>query len=500
MLSLFIPFFFFSQLGMLLLFFTFLHFRLFIVIFSLPLFVLTCLQWANFGLFRSELSEGGIASILSADISESAEFIASLPLGLLIIFILLLLTFITLLAKIHVRIYWSRSTKLMFVSWIVFAFFIKYLSMGNIGLAVKQTFFKSHPLRSLIAFNDASNLLESFESQLQEMSNLAVPLKIKVPLEDQVHLLVIGESVRKKSWSLYGYDRKTNSQLEGFGNRIFLFQDFISSDNTTIPSLLNALTLSEEDRMATLMDVAEAAGFETFWLSNQPQFGVYENPTSLIARRSDNTIFTRGTSAFDHQLLAPFEEIVRHKKGPKLIILHLMGSHGYYHLRYPLTHKKFDDCKGSNGIGSARRFCETINSYDNSISYTDELLAKIINLLDTLEVNGSVFYISDHGENLYDFNSFAGHGSLEVPKVEVEIPAFIWLSEPLKKQRPQLETVVENSLNDKWSLFHFFPSYLYLIGIEIDDREKKNLFESPMTEPRFVFDPNGQKHLYRDLR
>ena len=41
----------------------------------------------------------------------------------------------------------------------------------------------------------------------------------------------------------------------------------------------------------------------------------------------------------------------------------------------------------------------------------------------------SLLYISDHGENVYDHGEKAGHDySKVVPKANVEIPFFLWLS------------------------------------------------------------------------
>ncbi|MCV5245699.1 hypothetical protein OFC58_34395, partial [Escherichia coli] len=42
-----------------------------------------------------------------------------------------------------------------------------------------------------------------------------------------------------------------------------------------------------------IMGMANKAGFETYWLSNQGQFGEWDSPISSIAKMADESYFTK---------------------------------------------------------------------------------------------------------------------------------------------------------------------------------------------------------------
>ena len=74
-----------------------------------------------------------------------------------------------------------------------------------------------------------------------------------------------------------------------------------------------------------------------------------------------------------------------------------------------------------------------INTYDNTIAYTDFVLSKIIGRLEKLEsgssVNTSMLYISDHGESLGE-NGVYLHGLpyAFAPEEQTHVPMLFWLN------------------------------------------------------------------------
>ena len=83
------------------------------------------------------------------------------------------------------------------------------------------------------------------------------------------------------------------------------------------------------------------------------------------------------------------------------LFLHMMGSHGpAYHLRSPKDQKKWLPECTVNDLGSCSEE-ELDNAYDNSVRYTDKVLADIIDSLKGASVmNTAMLYVSDHGESL----------------------------------------------------------------------------------------------------
>jgi heptose-I-phosphate ethanolaminephosphotransferase len=76
-------------------------------------------------------------------------------------------------------------------------------------------------------------------------------------------------------------------------------------------------------------------------------------------------------------------------------------------------------------------------------------------------------YLSDHGENVYDYKNQLGHGcSNPVPKVNVEIPFIIWLSEAYKSNFKEKISHIESNKNLPYVTDDLFHGLIDLSGIK----------------------------------
>ena len=135
--------------------------------------------------------------------------------------------------------------------------------------------------------------------------------------------------------------------------------------------------------------------------------------------RPDSTEFLNHTSwstpgSYDGVLLQPLRDCVLHDSDRDLfIVLHLMGSHQRYDFRYPDAYQKFRPLElksegGLNSAGGSTAIDRTRNSYDNSILYTDHILASVIGILRKTSAVTALWYESDHGESAADRHLRAG--------------------------------------------------------------------------------------------
>jgi glucan phosphoethanolaminetransferase (alkaline phosphatase superfamily) len=108
---------------------------------------------------------------------------------------------------------------------------------------------------------------------------------------------------------------------------------------------------------------------------------------------------------FDEKLWDFLSEVLQREEKKVLIVLHTLGSHFRYNFRHPPEYEIFKpSLKGSfdyNMISSKNKEM-FINTYDNSIVYTDFFLATTIQKLDSLNAVSALAFVSDHGENLFD--------------------------------------------------------------------------------------------------
>ncbi|HAH0328848.1 TPA: phosphate starvation-inducible protein PsiE [Escherichia coli] len=233
------------------------------------------------------------------------------------------------------------------------------------------------------------------------------------------YVLIVGESVRVDNMSLYGYTRSTTPQVEAQRKQIKLFNQAISGAPYTalsVPLSLTADSVLSHDihnYPDNIINMANQAGFQTFWLSSQSAFRQNGTAVTSIAMRAMETVYVRG---FDELLLPHLTQALQQNtQQKKLIVLHLNGSHEPACSAYPQSSAVFQPQDDQD-------VC-----YDNSIHYTDSLLGQVFELLK--DRRASVMYFADHGlerdptkKNVYF------HGGREASQQAYHVPMFIWYS------------------------------------------------------------------------
>lgn len=233
------------------------------------------------------------------------------------------------------------------------------------------------------------------------------------------YVLIVGESVRVDNMSLYGYTRSTTPQVEAQRKQIKLFNQAISGAPYTalsVPLSLTADSVLSHDihnYPDNIINMANKAGFQTFWLSSQSAFRQNGTAVTSIAMRAMETVYVRG---FDELLLPHLSQALQQKtQQKKLIVLHLNGSHEPACSAYPQSSAVFQPQDDQDAC------------YDNSIHYTDSLLGQVFELLK--DRRASVMYFADHGlerdptkKNVYF------HGGREASQQAYHVPMFIWYS------------------------------------------------------------------------
>ena len=113
-----------------------------------------------------------------------------------------------------------------------------------------------------------------------------------------------------------------------------------------------------------------------------------------------------------------------------------------------------------------------VNSYDNTILYTDFFLGSLISKLDRINKDAVLLFVADHGENLYDDNrKYFAHGT-EVPtKYEYHIPYFIWYSDSYEKNNTQKIENLKKNLQAAASSTVTFYTLLDLANIKYKNSE-----------------------------
>lgn len=311
----------------------------------------------------------------------------------------------------------------------------------------------------------------------------------------QVVVMVLGESSRADRWRLNGYARDTNPLLAQEANLVSLGDLItpVSATRLSVPVILSRKPATQSLRAGfaetSFLSAYREAGFKTFWLSNQMSFGEFDTPVSVFAKEADVTRFFNlggftNRSDFDNVLLAPLQAAITDPAPKKLIVLHTLGNHWNYSHRHP---REFDRWKPSLfGIDrpaytSLQLKAEINNSYDNSIRYTDWLLAQVIGQLKVGPALASMMYVADHGQTLYDGScklAFHGHNT----QFEFHVPALVWFSDAYSAAHPDKVAQLRRHKGAPLSTENVFHSLLDMADIRYPGEQlHRSLFSDRLT-------------------
>lgn len=276
----------------------------------------------------------------------------------------------------------------------------------------------------------------------------------------QITVMALGETARAMNYRYNGYSRDTNPFTAS--DDLISFRQVSSCGTATavsVPCMFSFMGRSDydENRAANqdnVLDVIQRGNVNVQWIDNDGGCkGVCGRvPTLNISIKTDSPLCD-GEYCFDEILLPELEKALAKANGKDtMVVLHLIGSHGpTYYRRYPASHRRFTpDCQRSDIQNCTQE--ELVNTYDNTIAYTDYMLSRIVSVLKSYSdrYNTSMLYMSDHGESLGE-NGLYLHGTpyAVAPKEQTHVPALLWLSPNYVKENQIDMTCVRKTAESK---------------------------------------------------
>jgi lipid A ethanolaminephosphotransferase len=254
-----------------------------------------------------------------------------------------------------------------------------------------------------------------------------------------VVVMVVGETARAKNFELGGYARHTNPELAAMDGLVY-FPDATSCGTATaisVPCMFSHLSRKSFDvdaapRFANLLDALQNAGVNVEWRDNNAGCkGVCARVHTINYRPDADPQLCRGSYCYDEIMLQDLAGKLETLTSDTVIVMHQIGSHGpAYAERYPPEFEKFKPACHSNQLQNCTPQ-EVVNAYDNTIAYTDHMLAQTIETLRRASehVDAMVMYASDHGESLGEQGLYL-HGLpyAFAPETQKRVPMLMWLS------------------------------------------------------------------------
>jgi arylsulfatase A-like enzyme len=322
-------------------------------------------------------------------------------------------------------------------------------------------------------------------------------------------VLVVVDTLRADHMSLYGYSRPTTPALERATSRALIFDRAFATSPWTLPSFASIFTGSEpeehgagrwverdgapdpdgplgrinvhgvekhftpvDESRATLSEILGRHGYATAAFANNPflhpifglarGFDLYDHESGgdLSSRRADEMVSR--TLAWIESL-APGE--------PFFAVLHLFDPHMAYDppgstagrftsgirspVKLPFVNTPLARRYAPRILEANRRFIRA--AYDEEILFVDTQVGRLLDRLAKLPSDPLVVITADHGEELFDHESF-GHGHTLYQEL---------LHVPLLLLGPN---VTPGHVDTSVSIADIAPTILDAVGIEVPRR------------------------------
>lgn len=304
---------------------------------------------------------------------------------------------------------------------------------------------------------------------------------INVPKEKKkpnLLVIVLGETARAESFAYQGYGKPTNAHTQPYN--VIYFKDVSSCGTATaqsVPCMFSNLTREGfSERVATnqssALDVLQYAGHDVEWIDNDDGCkDICDRVKNIEIPVNSPSPWCDGEYCKDGIVLEYFDKALATKKEQDRVIgLHVIGSHGpTYYRRYPDEHRFFKpDCARSDIQNCSQD--ALLNTYDNTILYTDYILAQLIKRLQSLnaQYNTALLYVSDHGESLGEKGMYL-HATpyAFAPSQQTHIPLLLWLSPSFSQENKINEACLrKNAASKKYSHDNVFHSLLGLGNVD----------------------------------
>lgn len=299
--------------------------------------------------------------------------------------------------------------------------------------------------------------------------------------------LVVGETARAQNYGALGYERDTNPYTSKQG--IINFHNVSSCGTATaisVPCMFSNMTREHYDKAKlknrdNLVDVVQKSGVAVSWFDNDGGCKQVCDriPTTDIA--PTNPKYCANGTCHDEVFLPYAQEVAAKATKDTLTVFHIIGSHGpRYYERFPRQFAKFTPLCDRADLENCS-FGDLVNTYDNTIVYTDYVLSQMVDILkqyqDTHDV--ALFYVSDHGESLGE-NGLYLHGTPYsfAPSQQTHVPMQIWLGDnSAKNLKLNKDCLLNEAKTGTFSHDNLFHSILGLLQIETKDKnENLDLF------------------------
>jgi len=376
----------------------------------------------------------------------------------------------------------SMLVSLLAVALIAALYYQNYSSVGRNNSSLKKMIIPTHFIYSSVGLVKQRYFTKPMVYKM--IGTDAQQKTIATDSPDQKPTLVffvLGETARVQNYQYFGYPRDTNAYTQPF--QPIFFKDVASCGTATaisVPCMFSNMTRDNFDRnradnQDNVLDILQRAGISLLWKENDGgDKGVAKNiPLKELARDKREGLCD-GDTCYDIAMLENLDQEIADQNGNRMIFMHIIGSHGpTYFKRYPKEMAVYQpDCPRADIENCSVE--QIVNTYDNTIRYTDYVLAQLMTKLESLQedYNTALIYISDHGESLGENGMFL-HGMPYnlAPDYQTQVPLLVWMSQGFSQSKGIDVDCLRSKTNLPYSHGNLFHSLLGVMDVSTEAYE-----------------------------
>ncbi|EEX64866.1 predicted membrane-associated metal-dependent hydrolase [Vibrio metoecus] len=376
----------------------------------------------------------------------------------------------------------SMLVSLLAVALIAALYYQNYSSVGRNNSSLKKMIIPTHFIYSSVGLVKQRYFTKPMVYKM--IGTDAQQKTIATDSPDQKPTLVffvLGETARVQNYQYFGYPRDTNAYTQPF--QPIFFKDVASCGTATaisVPCMFSNMTRDNFDRnradnQDNVLDILQRAGISLLWKENDGgDKGVAKNIPLKELSRDKREGLCDGDTCYDIAMLENLDQEIADQNGNRMIFMHIIGSHGpTYFKRYPKEMAVYQpDCPRADIENCSVE--QIVNTYDNTIRYTDYVLAQLMTKLESLQkdYNTALIYISDHGESLGENGMFL-HGMPYnlAPDYQTQVPLLVWMSQGFSQSKGIDVDCLRSKTHLPYSHGNLFHSLLGVMDVSTEAYE-----------------------------
>jgi lipid A ethanolaminephosphotransferase len=349
------------------------------------------------------------------------------------------------------------------------------------------SFFREHKILRFYSnptywiYSTGYYLYHTYFKKQHTLKQIGLDATIDTNTTRKIVIMVVGEAARADHFSLNGYQKETNPQLQT--KDLINFSKLYSCGTSTAYSVPCMFSVYKRDNYSyekahyteNVLDVLNhTKKVAILWRDNNSDSKGVALRVLFEDYKSNKLNPVCDTECRDIGMLKGLDKFIEKNKDKNiLIVLHQMGNHGpAYFKRYTKEYEVYKPVCTTNQLEECSK--ESINNaYDNALRYSDMFLAHTIEFAKQYDNEDvAVIYMADHGESLGE-NGIYLHGLpyFIAPEAQIHVGAFLWLNKKFKRKLDYKNILAKK--DKKLSHDNLFHTLLGLFEVQTKVYDKK---------------------------